>query len=204
MVDVHLIKSETDYEAALARAEKLMAARAGTPEAEELEHLAMVIEAYEEKHHAIELPDPVSAIQFRMEQEGLSNKDLMPYIGSSAKVSEVLSGKRDLTLSMIRALNKHLGIPAEVLIQEPGGTIPDDVEGLEWVDFRSPRWQSAASSRRRQTSRIRPSVSCATSLTGREGLPWRRRSAARAMAAGATPRWTATRSPLVHVRARGS
>lgn len=62
MVDVHLIKSETDYEAALARAEKLMAARAGTPEAEELEHLAMVIEAYEEKHHAIELPDPVSAI----------------------------------------------------------------------------------------------------------------------------------------------
>lgn len=135
MVDVHLIKSEADYEAALARAEKLMAARAGTSEAEELEHLAMVIEAYEEKHYAIELPDPVSAIQFRMEQEGLSNKDLVPYIGSSAKVSEVLSGKRDLTLSMIRALNKHLGIPAEVLIQEPGGTIPDDVEDLEWGRF---------------------------------------------------------------------
>lgn len=135
MVDVHLIKSEAEYEAALARAEKLMDARAGTPEAEELEHLAMVIEAYEEKHHPIELPDPIAAIQFRMEQEGLTNKDLVPYIGSSAKVSEVLSGKRDLTLSMIRALNKHLGIPAEVLIQEPGGTIPDDVEGLEWGRF---------------------------------------------------------------------
>jgi HTH-type transcriptional regulator/antitoxin HigA len=70
-----------------------------------------------------------------MEQEGLTNKDLVPYIGSTAKVSEVLSGKRDLTLSMIRAINKHLGIPAEVLIQEPGGTIPEDVEGLEWSRF---------------------------------------------------------------------
>ena len=135
MVDVHLIKSEAEYEMALARAEKLMSARVGTPEAEELEHLAMVIEAYEDKHHAIELPDPVAAILFRMEQEGLTNKDLVPYIGSTAKVSEVLSGKRDLTLSMIRALNKHLGIPAEVLIQEPGGTIPEDVEGLEWSRF---------------------------------------------------------------------
>lgn len=135
MVDVHLIKSEAQYEAALERAERLMEARAGTPEAEELEHLAMVIDAYEEKHHAIDLPDPVSAIQFRMEQEGLTNKDLIPYLGSSAKVSEVLSGRRDLTLSMIRALNKHLGIPAEVLIQEAGGTIPDDVEGLDWSKF---------------------------------------------------------------------
>ena len=70
-----------------------------------------------------------------MEQEGLTNKDLIPYIGSSAKVSEVLSGRRDLTLSMIRALNKHLGIPAEVLIREPGGTIPDDIEGLDWPKF---------------------------------------------------------------------
>lgn len=135
MVDVHLIKTEADYEAALARAEKLMSAEAGTAAAEELEHLAMVIEAYEERHHPIGLPDPISAIQFRMEQEGLSNKDLIPYIGSSAKVSEVLSGKRDLTLSMIRALNKHLGIPAEVLIQEAGGVIPEDDEGIDWARF---------------------------------------------------------------------
>lgn len=135
MVSVHLIRTEEDYKAALARAEQLMDAEAGTPRGDELEHLAMVIEAYEEKHHAVELPDPIAAIQFRMEQEGLSNKDLIPYIGSSAKVSEVLSGKRDLTLPMIRALHRHLGIPAEVLIQEPGGTIPDDVEGLDWNRF---------------------------------------------------------------------
>ncbi len=135
MVNVQLIKTETDYEAALTRAEMLMVAEAGTPAAEELEHLAMVIEAYEEKHYPIDLPDPIAAIQFRMDQEGLSNKDLIPYIGSSAKVSEVLSGKRDLTLSMIRALNMHLGIPAEVLIQEAGGVIPEDDEGIDWSRF---------------------------------------------------------------------
>lgn len=135
MKSVHLIRTENEYRAALARAEQLMEAEAGTPQGDELEHLAMVIEAYEDKHHPIELPDPIAAIQFRMEQEGLTNKDLAPYIGSSGKVSEVLSGKRDLTLSMIRALHKHLGIPAEVLIQEAGGTIPDDVEGLDWNRF---------------------------------------------------------------------
>ena len=133
MTTVHLIRTEADYKSALARAEQLMEAEAGTPQGDELEHLAMVIEAYEDKHHPIGLPDPISAIQFRMEQEGLTNKDLAPYIGSSGKVSEVLSGKRDLTLSMIRALHTHLGIPAEVLIQEAGGTIPEDVEGLDWA-----------------------------------------------------------------------
>lgn len=126
MIDVHLIRTEDDYRAALARVDKLMEAEAGTPDGDELEHLAMVIEAYENKHHPIGLPDPIAAIHFRMDQEGLSNKDLIPYIGSSAKVSEVLAGKRDLTLPMIRALHKHLGMPAEVLIQEPGGIIPDD------------------------------------------------------------------------------
>jgi HTH-type transcriptional regulator/antitoxin HigA len=135
MANVRLIKTEADYEAALARIGELMSAEAGTPTGEELEHLAMVIEAYEEQHQPIDLPDPISAIQFRMEQEGLTNKDLVPYIGSSAKVSEVLSGKRDLTLSMIRALHKHLSIPAEVLIQEPGGSIPDEVDGLDWSRF---------------------------------------------------------------------
>lgn len=135
MANVRLIKTEADYEAALARVGVLMDAEAGTPAGDELEHLAMVIEAYEELHHPIELPDPIAAIQFRMEQEGLSNKDLVPYIGSSAKVSEVLSGKRDLTLSMIRALHTHLGIPAEVLIQEPGGIIPDEADGLDWSRF---------------------------------------------------------------------
>jgi HTH-type transcriptional regulator/antitoxin HigA len=135
MANVRLIKTEAEYEAALARVANLMDAEAGTPEGDVLEHLAMVIEAYEEQHHPIELPDPISAIQFRMEQEGLTNKDLIPYLGSSAKVSEVLSGKRDLTLSMIRALHKHLCIPAEVLIQEPGGNIPDEMNGLDWSRF---------------------------------------------------------------------
>ncbi len=135
MANVRLIKTEEDYEAALARVGHLMDAEAGTPSGDELEHLAILIEAYEEQHHPIELPDPISAIQFRMEQEGLTNKDLVPYIGNSAKVSEVLSRKRDLTLSMIRALNKHFGIPAEVLIQEPGGIIPDEVDGLDWSRF---------------------------------------------------------------------
>jgi len=135
MANVRLIKTEADYQTALARVDDLMDAEIGTPAGDELEHLAMVIEAYEEQHHPIGFPDPISAIQFRMEQEGLTNKDLVPYIGSSAKVSEVLSGKRDLTLSMIRALHKHLGIPAEVLIQEPGGTIPDEVDDLDWSRF---------------------------------------------------------------------
>ena len=138
MKSVHLIRTTDEYKAALARAEQLMEAEAGTAQGDELEHLAMVNEAYEDKHHPIELPDPIAAIQFRMEQEGLTNKDLAPYIGSSGKVSEVLSGKRDLTLSMIRALHKHLAIPAEVLIQEAGGTIPDDVEGLDWSRFPVP------------------------------------------------------------------
>ena len=78
MTSVHLIRTEDDYKAALARAEQLMEAEGGTAQGDELEHLAMVIEAYEDKHHAIELPDPIAAIQFRMEQEGLTNKDLAP------------------------------------------------------------------------------------------------------------------------------
>jgi HTH-type transcriptional regulator/antitoxin HigA len=135
VVNVENIKTEADYAKALARVEKLMDAEAGTREADELDVLATLIESYEEKHHPIEPPDPIAALQFRMEQEGLSNKDLIPFIGSSAKVSEVLSGKRDLTLSMIRALHRHLGIPAEVLIQEAGGTIPEDDGSIEWERF---------------------------------------------------------------------
>jgi HTH-type transcriptional regulator / antitoxin HigA len=134
MDNVRLIRTEDEYQAALARAEQLMDAEAGTPQGDELEHLAIVIEAYEEQHYPIALPDPISAIQFRMDQEGLTNKDLIPFIGSAAKVSEVISRKRDLTLSMIRALHKHLGIPAEVLIQEAGGSIPEE-KGLDWSRF---------------------------------------------------------------------
>lgn len=118
-----IIKNETDYESALAYLETLMDALPGTPEEEDLELFAVLIEKYEQKHFPIGLPDPVEAIKFRMEQQGLSRKDLIPYIGSQSKVSEVLNGKRPLSKSMIRALHEELGIPAEVLLQEPGRQI---------------------------------------------------------------------------------
>ena len=113
-----LIKTNEDYETVLARIEELFDAQPDTPEGDELELLVTLVEIYEKNKYPIEAPDPISAIKFRMEQQGLKNKDLIPYIGSKSKVSEVLSGKRDLSLNMIRKLNAGLGIPAEVLIKE--------------------------------------------------------------------------------------
>lgn len=121
-----LIKTEADYEEALARIEEIFDANPGTPEGDELELLVTLVELYEEKVYPVELPDPVSAIRFRMEQQGLKAKDLVPYIGSASKVSEVLSGKRPLSLTMIRNLVNGLGIPAEVLLREPGAKLPSD------------------------------------------------------------------------------
>ena len=115
-----IIKTEAAYQAALAHLETLMDAQSGTPEEDELELFAMLIESYEENAFPIGLPDPLAAIQFRMEQQGLTRKDLEPYLGSQSKVSEVLNGKRPLSLTMIRALHAGLGIPAEVLLQKPG------------------------------------------------------------------------------------
>lgn len=135
MITVLNIKTEADYAQALERLALLMDAQAGTPEGDELDVLATLIEAYEKKQYPIETPDPIMALQFRMDQLGLTNKDLVPFLGSSAKVSEVLSGKRDLTLPMIRALNKHLGIPAEALIQEPGRLIPEDDCSIDFSRF---------------------------------------------------------------------
>ncbi len=89
------------------------------PDADRLELLALLVRDYEDKHYPIDMPDPVEAITFRMEQMGLTRKDLERYIGSRSKVSEVLSGKRRLSLSMIRALHEGLGIPAEVLLGRP-------------------------------------------------------------------------------------
>ena len=117
------IRTEEEYEAALARIDKIFDAEKGTAEGEELDELADLVESYEDKHYPIGLPDPISAIEFRMDQANLSQRDLIPYIGSSAKVSEILSGKRDLTMSMARALHEHLGIPADVLLQRPGAEI---------------------------------------------------------------------------------
>ncbi len=116
---IRVLKSEADYEAALARIEELIEAAPGNPEFEELEVWAALVGAYETEHHPVPPPSPVEAIEFAMEQHGLRQKDLVPYIGSPSKVSEVLSGKRNLSLRMIRALHDGLGIPAETLLRRP-------------------------------------------------------------------------------------
>ncbi len=116
-VRVKPIKSETDYEDALIEIEKLFDVRPGTPEADRLEILTALVEAFENQHYAIPLPDPVEAIAYFLESRGLSRKDLELYLGSRARVSEILNRKRPLSLEMIRRLHQSLGIPAEVLIQ---------------------------------------------------------------------------------------
>ena len=125
MMEPKVLKTEADYEAALAYMETLMDAAPGSPEEEALEIFALLIDTYEQAHHPIDLPDPIEAIIFRMEQQGLRQKDMVPYLGSQSKVSEVLNRKRPLSLTMIRALHEGLGIPAEVLLQEPGQEIPE-------------------------------------------------------------------------------
>lgn len=112
-----ILKSETEYQAALARVNALMDAAPGSAEEEELELWSMLIERYEEEKYPIDMPDPVEAIRFRMDQEGLKQKDLEPYFSGKNRISEVLNRKRPLTLAMIRSLHRGLGIPAEVLIR---------------------------------------------------------------------------------------
>lgn len=111
------IRSEADYEAALEEAERLWGARSGTPEGDRLDVLATLIEVYEAKHCPMDPPDPVEAIRFRMEQLGLTRKDLEPMIGPRNRVADVLNRKRGLSIDMIRKLHEHLGISAEVLIR---------------------------------------------------------------------------------------
>jgi HTH-type transcriptional regulator/antitoxin HigA len=120
MMNLKVIKTDSDYRGAIARIDQIFAARPRTPEGDELEILLLLVEKYEEEKFPIDLPDPVTAIRFRMDQLGLKQKDLEPYIGSKSKVSEVLSGRRELSLSMIRKLVAGLGIPAEVLLRQPG------------------------------------------------------------------------------------
>jgi len=96
-----------------------MGAKSGTAEGEELDVLATLDDAYEAKHHAIDAPDPIAAIQFRMEQQGLTRKNLEPLIGSRARVSEIMTRRRSLTLAMIRRVRNELGISADVLISNP-------------------------------------------------------------------------------------
>ena len=120
-----VLKTEQDYEDALKHVESLMDVAPGSPEADELEVFALLVEAYEKEHYPIDLPDPIEAIKFRMEQAGLTQKDVAPYFGGQSRVSEVLNRKRSLSLSMMRALHEGLGIPAEVLLQKPGQEIPE-------------------------------------------------------------------------------
>ena len=112
------IKTKQDYTAAVERLESISDAPIGTPESDEADTLATLIDAYEEAHFPIGLPHPIEAIKIRMSELGLKNKDLVPIIGYDSRVSEVLNGKRKLTLDMIRALNKMLHIPLDVLVQD--------------------------------------------------------------------------------------
>jgi HTH-type transcriptional regulator/antitoxin HigA len=115
--DVRPIRSDADYEAALAEVERLWGGPSGTSEGDRLDVLATLIDAYEAEHHPIDPPDPVEAIKFRMEQQGLSRKELEPLIGTRTRVAEVLGRKRALSISMIRRLHEGLGISADVLIR---------------------------------------------------------------------------------------
>jgi len=116
-MEIKPIRTKKDYEAALKEIGRLFDAASGTREGDRLEVLATLVEAYEEKHHPIAPPNPIDAIRYYMESRGLTRSDMEQYIGSRARVSEVLNRKRALTMEMIRNLHKGLGIPAEVLIQ---------------------------------------------------------------------------------------
>ena len=118
-VDIKPIKTDADYRAVLTEIEMLMTAEPDTAEGEKLDVLVTLVEAYEKKHYPLDLPDPVEAIKFEMEQKGLTVKDLEPMIGKSNRVYEVLNHKRSLTLKMIWRLHEQLGIPAESLIKQP-------------------------------------------------------------------------------------
>ena len=116
-MDIKPIRKEADHERALRRAEKLWNSPEGSAESDELDILATLIDAYEQQHHPIELPDPIEAIKFRLEQKGKDSRALIGVIGQRTRVYEVMQGKRPLSLNMIRNLHQEFDIPAEVLIQ---------------------------------------------------------------------------------------
>jgi HTH-type transcriptional regulator/antitoxin HigA len=116
-MEIAPIKTERDCRRALEEIEALMTAERDTPEGDRLDVLVTLVEAWEVRHYPLDLPDPVEAIKYHMEQKDLTPKDLAPFIGSRSRVYEVLNRKRPLTLKMIRRLHKGLGIPAESLIK---------------------------------------------------------------------------------------
>ena len=135
MADIKPIRNGNDYDAALSRIDELMTAEPGSPDGHELDVLADLVELYESKNEPMGYPDPVAVLEFRIEQGGLSPRDLIPFIGSRAKVSEVLAGKRSITMPMARALHEHLGIPADVLLREPRDSLDDPLANIQWRRF---------------------------------------------------------------------
>jgi HTH-type transcriptional regulator/antitoxin HigA len=111
------IRTETDYEAALREIDRLMDAGPGTPEGDRLDILTTLVEAYEARHHPIEAPDPIAALEYFMEQRGITRADLVPLLGSRSRVSEILNRKRRLTIDMAWRLHRELGMPAEAVIK---------------------------------------------------------------------------------------
>lgn len=117
-MNIKPIKTEKDYQFALERLEEIFDAKLNSKEGDELEILSILIEKYESKHFPIEMPDPIEAIKFRMDQLGMKQKDLAEAVGFNSRVSEILNKKRKLTIEMVRNLSEKLRIPTEVLIQK--------------------------------------------------------------------------------------
>ena len=144
MAHVRAIRTDADYEAALGRIQELLDQLSGGdeqiddaahPARVELDVLSDLVDLYEGRTVEIGYPDPVSAIRFRMDQTGLTVRDLVPFIGSRSKVSEVLAGKRAITMPMARALHQHLGIPADALLREQGNSAPEAEQNIDWARF---------------------------------------------------------------------
>jgi HTH-type transcriptional regulator/antitoxin HigA len=133
-MNIRPVNTEQAYDEAIERIEALWGAESGTPEGDELDVLLTLVEVYEKENHPVPPPTPIEAISFVMEQRGMKQADLVPYIGSRSRASEVLRGKRTLSLSMIRSLHTHLNIPAEILISE-GMDFPPDGEDVKWNSF---------------------------------------------------------------------
>ena len=131
-MNIKIIKTEEDNQIALSRIDELMDAAPNTPEGDELELLVTLIELYEDKKYPVDMPDAIEAIKFRMEQLNLNQQALVPFLGSKSKVFEVLNKKRPLSLSMMRALHKGFGIPAEILLQEQGQDFPNEIPEIDW------------------------------------------------------------------------
>ncbi len=128
-MDIAPIKTKRDYRRMLKEIERLMAAKRNTPEGDRLDVLVTLVEAWEAKHYPLDLPDPVAAIRYHMDQNGLAPKDLVPYIGGRGRVYEILNRKRPLSLKMVWRLHQGLGIPAESLIKTDSHVMANDAAG---------------------------------------------------------------------------